>query len=443
MSKIRINGWKFEHTMLPRQPGAGVDPSHLDQAIELAATNGDYASLVLGVANRAAAETAFDEILAAFRAAQPDATIDGCRVAPMVTGGVETSLGVQRDPAFGAIFMFGLGGIFVEALKDVTFRARTLRRGRGARHDRGNRGLPRPRRPSRPAPRRPRRLRPRRRPRHPPPHSVTPAASPPRAPATTLAAGSRLHLQGSDQCGSAGGWRDRPAMAACACAMAPAGLRGGNRIGRWGSCSWVGRFGTPVSNSSRNTIERTCCERTASNLATDCCWWPPGNGKTSLAESLAYELALPLFVVRYDAVVTSYLGETAQRLRRLFDFVRTEPCVLFFDEFDAIGEEGHAPWTRLFAMLDDLRSWGPEDRFSAEARVALEERLAEDEAAEHRLELEVWPTRSQERRERWRGEAERRVAALGGRVPSRSSIEEEGFIHEALLVALRAGSVRG
>ena len=105
-------------------------------------------------------------------------------------------------------------------------------------------------------------------------------------------------------------------------------------------------------------------------------------------------------------------------------------------------EEGYAPWTRLFEMLDDLRAWGPEDRFSAEARVALEERLAEDEAAEHRLELEVWPTRSRERRERWRGEAERRVAALGGRVLSRSSIEEEGFIYEALLVALSAGSVR-
>ena len=123
MSKFRIIGRNFEHTMFPRQHGAGVDPSHLDQAIELAATNGDYGSLVLGVANRAAAETAFDEILAAFRAAQPDATIDGRRVAPMVTGGVETSLGVQRDPVFGPIVMFGLGGIFVEALKDVTFRA--------------------------------------------------------------------------------------------------------------------------------------------------------------------------------------------------------------------------------------------------------------------------------------------------------------------------------
>ena len=50
-------------------------------------------------------------------------TIDGCLVAPMVTGGVETILGVQRDPVFGPIVMFGLGGIFVEALKDVTFRA--------------------------------------------------------------------------------------------------------------------------------------------------------------------------------------------------------------------------------------------------------------------------------------------------------------------------------
>lgn len=93
---------------------------------------------------------------------------------------------------------------------------------------------------------------------------------------------------------------------------------------------------------------------------------PPGNGKTSLAECLAYELALPLFVVRYDAVITSYLGETAQRLRRLFDFVRTEPCVLFFDEFDAIGKERgdrHETGeikrvvTTLLLQLDDLPSY--------------------------------------------------------------------------------------
>jgi len=66
---------------------------------------------------------------------------------------------------------------------------------------------------------------------------------------------------------------------------------------------------------------------------------PPGNGKTSLAEVLAAELAVPLLVVRYEAVIASYLGETAVRLSRLFDQVRTRRCVLFFDEFDVVGKE--------------------------------------------------------------------------------------------------------
>jgi SpoVK/Ycf46/Vps4 family AAA+-type ATPase len=66
---------------------------------------------------------------------------------------------------------------------------------------------------------------------------------------------------------------------------------------------------------------------------------PPGNGKTSLAEALARELMLPLLVVRYEAVIASYLGETSGRLRRLFDHARTRRCVLFFDEFDTLGKE--------------------------------------------------------------------------------------------------------
>lgn len=66
---------------------------------------------------------------------------------------------------------------------------------------------------------------------------------------------------------------------------------------------------------------------------------PPGNGKTSYAEAVAEALALPFFVVRYDALIGSYLGETNSRLRRLFDYVRTQPSVLFFDEFDSIGKE--------------------------------------------------------------------------------------------------------
>ena len=65
----------------------------------------------------------------------------------------------------------------------------------------------------------------------------------------------------------------------------------------------------------------------------------PGTGKTSFAEALAERLMIPLFMVRYDALIGSYLGETAMRLRQLFDFVSTRKCVLFFDEFDTIGKE--------------------------------------------------------------------------------------------------------
>ena len=66
---------------------------------------------------------------------------------------------------------------------------------------------------------------------------------------------------------------------------------------------------------------------------------PPGNGKSSLAEAIAEAVAVPLLTVRYDALVGAYLGETNARLARLFEYVRNMPCVLLFDEFDAIGKE--------------------------------------------------------------------------------------------------------
>ena len=66
---------------------------------------------------------------------------------------------------------------------------------------------------------------------------------------------------------------------------------------------------------------------------------PPGNGKTTLAEALANALCVPMLVVRYEAVVGSYLGETAQRIARVFEEARSRRCVLFFDEFDAVGKE--------------------------------------------------------------------------------------------------------
>lgn len=66
---------------------------------------------------------------------------------------------------------------------------------------------------------------------------------------------------------------------------------------------------------------------------------PPGNGKTSVAEAIAAELMLPFYVIRYEGVVSSFLGETAARLDNAFEFVRTRRCVLFFDELDTIAKE--------------------------------------------------------------------------------------------------------
>lgn len=63
---------------------------------------------------------------------------------------------------------------------------------------------------------------------------------------------------------------------------------------------------------------------------------PPGTGKTMCAEVFAGQLGLPFFHVRLDSLVSSYLGETATNIRKTFEFARRQPCVLFFDEFDAL-----------------------------------------------------------------------------------------------------------
>ena len=66
---------------------------------------------------------------------------------------------------------------------------------------------------------------------------------------------------------------------------------------------------------------------------------PPGTGKTLTASVLAGELGLPLFQVRLDALITKYMGETAAKLRQIFDATRRTRGVYFFDEFDAIGSQ--------------------------------------------------------------------------------------------------------
>ncbi|GAP34004.1 AAA family ATPase [Piscinibacter sakaiensis] len=66
---------------------------------------------------------------------------------------------------------------------------------------------------------------------------------------------------------------------------------------------------------------------------------PSGTGKTMTAAALAGELGIPLFVVRLDALITKFMGETAAKLRQVFDAVASTRGVYFFDEFDAIGSQ--------------------------------------------------------------------------------------------------------
>lgn len=66
---------------------------------------------------------------------------------------------------------------------------------------------------------------------------------------------------------------------------------------------------------------------------------PPGTGKTMTASALAGELGLPLFQVRLDGLITKYMGETAAKLRQVFESTDRTRGVYFFDEFDAIGSQ--------------------------------------------------------------------------------------------------------
>ena len=82
----------------------------------------DVGGVKLNLGSQEAVAAAFDEIVAAARRAQPGATILGVSVQKMARPGVEVIMGMTKDPQFGPVLMFGLGGVFVEVLKDVAFR---------------------------------------------------------------------------------------------------------------------------------------------------------------------------------------------------------------------------------------------------------------------------------------------------------------------------------
>ncbi|HTW56302.1 MAG TPA: acetate--CoA ligase family protein [Thermoplasmata archaeon] len=82
----------------------------------------DVGGVAVGIADATALRAAWDRMSAAVRAGAPAARIEGFDVEHQIRGGKEVLIGLQRDPSFGPILVFGLGGIYVEALQDVTFR---------------------------------------------------------------------------------------------------------------------------------------------------------------------------------------------------------------------------------------------------------------------------------------------------------------------------------
>ena len=86
----------------------------------------EVGGVLLNLTDGEAVAQGFAELMRRARAVKPEARLDGVLIAPMVTGGVETIIGVQRDPIFGPMVMFGLGGISVELFRDVAFASAPL-----------------------------------------------------------------------------------------------------------------------------------------------------------------------------------------------------------------------------------------------------------------------------------------------------------------------------
>ncbi|MBE2218288.1 MAG: ATP-binding protein [Ignavibacteria bacterium] len=92
-----------------------------------------------------------------------------------------------------------------------------------------------------------------------------------------------------------------------------------------------------------------------------------GCGKSMSAERIAWNLGLPFLKVRFDVIISSFLGETASNLTKLFDSIKNYPCVLLFDEFDIVAKtrlnsqdvgEMHRVVNMLLTLLEEYNSQG-------------------------------------------------------------------------------------
>lgn len=122
------------HQLVRTQQQAAQAVQALGGTIALKVASADIAhksevgGVALNLRTGVDAGAAFERILASARQARPEAQLDGALAARMVYGGVECIAGVHRDPVFGPVLMFGLGGIHVEILRDVSLRALPITR---------------------------------------------------------------------------------------------------------------------------------------------------------------------------------------------------------------------------------------------------------------------------------------------------------------------------
>ncbi|GGX82402.1 acyl-CoA synthetase [Litchfieldella qijiaojingensis] len=133
---LRTHGIQVPAETLVRSPAdlAGIAAKFGDQALAMKVVSkdilhkSDAGGVKLNLRGEPALIEAYTAIMESCRTHVPDAEIEGVLVTPMARKGVEVIVGVSRDPIFGPVLMFGLGGIFVEVLEDVAFRAIPLSR---------------------------------------------------------------------------------------------------------------------------------------------------------------------------------------------------------------------------------------------------------------------------------------------------------------------------
>jgi acyl-CoA synthetase (NDP forming) len=102
----------------------------------------DAGGVKLGLENKTQVERAYREMMASVRLKMPAARIDGVSIQKMAKPGIDLIIGTSQDPQFGPVLMFGLGGILVEIIKDVSFRLIPLARRDAAQMVREIKGFP-------------------------------------------------------------------------------------------------------------------------------------------------------------------------------------------------------------------------------------------------------------------------------------------------------------